>query len=84
MRINSMTTYETSATVEEQGRVQLAGVPFAPGTQVEVIIHPLTNGLDTTDVRVPDRSEKLFAAMDKSRNMNPIGRLNREGVRELS
>jgi len=35
-----MTTYETSATVEEQGRAHLAGVPFAPGTKVEVTISP--------------------------------------------
>jgi len=33
-------TYETSATVEDQGRVQVAGVPFAAGTQVEVTISP--------------------------------------------
>jgi hypothetical protein len=35
-----MSTFETSATVEEQGRVLVAGVPFAPGTEVEVIISP--------------------------------------------
>lgn len=33
-----MNTYETSATVEEQGRVQLVGLPFAAGTQVQVTI----------------------------------------------
>jgi hypothetical protein len=35
-----MNTYETSATVEDQGRVQVVGVPFAAGTQVEVTISP--------------------------------------------
>ena len=35
-----MQTYETSATVEEQGRVQIGGVPFAAGTQVQVTISP--------------------------------------------
>jgi len=35
-----MKTYETSATVEEQGRVLVAGVPFAPGTEVAVTISP--------------------------------------------
>ena len=35
-----MKTYETSATVEDQGRVQVVGVPFAAGTQVEVSISP--------------------------------------------
>lgn len=33
-----MQTYETSATVEDQGQVHVAGVPFAPGTEVEVTI----------------------------------------------
>ena len=34
----TMSTFETSATVGEQGRVLVAGVPFAPGTEVEVTI----------------------------------------------
>jgi hypothetical protein len=33
-----MNTYETTATVEDQGQVRVAGVPFAPGTEVEVTI----------------------------------------------
>lgn len=33
-----MQTYETSATVEDQGQVHVAGVPFAPGTEVEITI----------------------------------------------
>ena len=35
-----MNTYETTATVEDQGQVRVAGVPFAPGTEVEVTINP--------------------------------------------
>ncbi len=35
-----MNIYETSATVEDQGRIHVAGVPFAPGTEVEVTISP--------------------------------------------
>ena len=35
-----MKTYETSATVEDQGRILVAGVPFAPGTEVEISISP--------------------------------------------
>lgn len=35
-----MTSYETTATVEEQGQIRIAGVPFAAGTQVEVTISP--------------------------------------------
>jgi hypothetical protein len=36
----AMNSYETSATVEDQGQVRVAGVPFAPGTEVEVTISP--------------------------------------------
>jgi hypothetical protein len=35
-----MTTYETSARVQAEGEVRVVGVPFAPGTEVEVIISP--------------------------------------------
>jgi hypothetical protein len=35
-----MNTYETSATVEDRGEVRVAGVPFEPGTEVEVTISP--------------------------------------------
>jgi hypothetical protein len=35
-----MSTFETSATVEAQGQVRVTGVPFAPGTEVEVTISP--------------------------------------------
>lgn len=35
-----MNCFETSATVEVHGRIVLAGVPFAPGTEVEVAISP--------------------------------------------
>jgi hypothetical protein len=35
-----MKIYETSATVEDRGQVRIAGVPFAPGTEVDVTISP--------------------------------------------
>ena len=35
-----MKAYETSATVEGEGQLRVAGVPFAPGTEVEVTISP--------------------------------------------
>jgi hypothetical protein len=35
-----MKAYETFATVEDQGQVRVAGVPFAAGTEVEVMISP--------------------------------------------
>ena len=35
-----MKPFSTVATVEPQGQVHLAGVPFADGTEVDVMIHP--------------------------------------------
>ena len=35
-----MNAFETSATVGQEGLVRLIGVPFAPGTEVEVSIIP--------------------------------------------
>jgi hypothetical protein len=74
----AMTTYETSATVEEQGQVRVAGVPFAPGTAVEVTIKPAQNGDPTTATAATDRAARLFAALDKARNTEPVGPLRRE------
>jgi hypothetical protein len=41
-----MNTFETSATVKEKGEVRVAGVPFAPGTEVEVTISPKRGSAD--------------------------------------
>ena len=35
-----MKSFETSTTVEPQGDIRVVGVPFAPGTEVEVTISP--------------------------------------------
>jgi hypothetical protein len=35
-----MKAYETSVTVEPQGDIRVVGVPFPPGTEVEVTISP--------------------------------------------
>jgi hypothetical protein len=73
-----MNTYETTATVEDQGQVHLAGVPFEPGTAVEIIIKPAPNRGPTTATPVVDRAARLFAALDKARNTEPVGPLRRE------
>lgn len=47
-----MKAYETSATVDDQGQVCLTGVPFAPGTDVNVTISPKRQPIEeisTTD-----------------------------------
>ena len=73
-----MHAYETSATVEPNGQVRLAGVPFAPGTQVEVIISPKRNGTTTPGADAAARVAPLFAALDKARNVQSVGGLKRE------
>jgi hypothetical protein len=41
-----MKAYETSATVEREGQLRLAGVPFEPGTEVEVTVHAKRRSAD--------------------------------------
>jgi hypothetical protein len=76
-----MNTYETTATVEDLGQVRVAGVPFAPGTEVEVMIRakvaadagrPLAHA-EEARVRMRD----LFARV-RARNTEPVGPLRRE------
>jgi hypothetical protein len=56
----AMNNYETSATVQGQGVVSVAGVPFAIGTQVQVSISPLVSAASTS---VQADSEDIFAEM---------------------
>jgi hypothetical protein len=74
-----MSTFETSATVEEQGRVLVAGVPFAAGTQVEVTIRELANTKEelATLEEARARMRDLFAQV-RARNTEPVGPLRRE------
>ena len=72
-----MNIYETTATVEDHGEIRVAGLPFAPGTQVEVVIHPIENGAGTPTEQTADRSTRLLAALDKARNVEPLGAFNR-------
>lgn len=60
-----MNTYETSATVEDQGRVQVVGVPFAAGTEVQITIS--AKGLDVETTPLAD--ETLTAARDRVREL---------------
>lgn len=72
-----MTTYETSAVVQEQGRILLVGVPFAPGTHVEVTVSPTPSTAPPVAPGV-DRAARLLAALDTARNVTPIGAFDRE------
>ncbi len=72
-----MKTYETSATVEDQGQVRVAGVPFEPGTRVEVTITPIQKGTELPNAAEPDRVARLLAALDRARNCETVGPLRR-------
>lgn len=67
-----MSAYEATATVEDHGDIRLTGLPFQPGTKVEVTVTPIHNGAG--DAR---RTERLLAALGKARNSEPVGPLNR-------
>ena len=61
-----MSTYETCATVQEQGRVLVAGVPFAPGTEVEVTISPKARSANEGS---GSEDEAWAAARDRMRDV---------------
>ena len=74
-----MNAYETSTTVGGQGDIHLAGVPFQPGTEVEIIICPKKASASppaTTDERIL----ALMAALDHAHNVEPIGSLRRDDL----
>jgi hypothetical protein len=73
-----MQYYETSATVQSQGEVHVSGVPFEPGTEVEVTISPKIHSAKTGGANSNDRLARLFKALDKARNVESIGSLKRE------
>jgi hypothetical protein len=74
----SMRAYKTSATVKEQGDIQLVGVPFAPGTEVEVTISPKQSSCEAVDSQViiaaRDRMRELFQSIKGFRNTPRISR----------
>lgn len=69
-----MIPFETTTTVEAAGQVRVAGVPFEPGTEVEVTIKPASSG---GQAAAADRAAALFAALDKARNTESVGPLRR-------
>ena len=75
-----MKTYETSATVEDQGQIRLSGVPFAPGTEVEVAISlkmqaaEVMSSDDGDLAAARDRMRELFSTIKGFRNSPRIPR----------
>jgi hypothetical protein len=72
-----MNHYETSTTVGGQGEIHLAGVPFTPGTEVEVVVSPKALAA-AQKTEAADRLGPLLAALDHAHNAQPIGPLRRE------
>jgi hypothetical protein len=75
-----MTNYDASAAVGGQGKVRVAGVPFEPGTRVDVTITPSDGGPGATHSEGQERAADLLAALDAARNEQPIGTLRRAGL----
>ena len=69
-----MQAYETSATVEKEGQVRIVGVPFTPGTPVEVTISPQQR----SPAEFAAAWQQLCTALDEAHNVAPIGALRRE------
>lgn len=72
-----MKTFETSATVEDQGRVLLAGLPFAPGTTVEVTIREKAVAEPARFAESVASVRALFTQV-RAKNTESIGPLRRE------
>ena len=71
-----MSTYETSTTVGGQGEIHVAGVPFLPGTEVEVTTSPKATDASPS-LEIGDRVGPLLAALDHARNIEPVRSLRR-------
>ena len=76
-----MSIFETSGTVEEYGRVLVAGVPFAPGTEVEITISPKVRSAneashsdDEALAAARGRMRELFRTIKGFRNSPRIAR----------
>ncbi len=73
----TMDTFETSAVVQDQGQVLVAGVPFAPGTEVEITISvKLASTPSAEEVLTASRARMrdLFSTVHGFRNSPRIPR----------
>lgn len=75
-----MKSYETSATVGDEGQVRVVGVPFEPGTHVEVTIKPIESVAGEPALAQRDRAARLLVALDAARNAEAVGPLRREDL----
>jgi len=76
-----MTAYETITTVGGQGEIRLSGVPFQPGTEVEVVVSPKTTDGETT-AGDDQRLVALLSALDHAHNTDAVGALKRDELHD--
>jgi hypothetical protein len=80
-RASAMSAYETSATVQAQGQLHIAGVLFAPGSEVAITVREKTSADRADEAAKLEESRAsmrdLFARV-RARNTEPIGPLRRE------
>lgn len=72
-----MNDFETVATVADHGELHVAGVPFAPGTEVAVTISPKVQSAESKLAVTRDRMRELFRTV-KGFRMAP--KLSREDL----
>ena len=72
-----MKIYETSAVVEEQGKLLVNGVPFQAGTRVEVTVVESSAEIGGGN-QDQHMTARLMAALDKGANVQPVGPLRRD------
>ena len=66
-----MSPYETFTIVGQHGDIHLAGLPFQPGAEVEVVVSPKPThpGEPATD----DPAARLLAALQHAHNTESVG-----------
>jgi hypothetical protein len=78
-----MNTFETTATVGDHGQLYVAGVPFGPGTEVEVLLRekvPAHANRPPAVADEPPLSIRDLFARARARNMESVGPLRREDL----
>jgi hypothetical protein len=68
-----MSYYETSTTVDGEGGIHLAGLPFTPGTEVQIVVKPSAEG-SAGGASV----SALMTALDRAHNTQSVGPLRRD------
>lgn len=61
-----MKAYETAATIEREGELRIAGIPFAAGTEVEVTVMPRRKSAEEFSTAWHEVCEVLRSATDEA------------------